>query len=533
VSGKPRTCPKYNQPSGDVEALIDALRARGGDTTDVEVKSAGGLPESLTASLSALANLPGDGTVVLGIDERAGFRPVRLADPQLLMQGLAAKARSYLPPVRLTISGETYAGHPIVVARVHECDVSAKPCRVASTVASTGTAYLRGYDGDFELSDLEVQGFLSSRRPPHFDGGLVEGATAADLDPDLVLAFIAAVRDRDPRGLGRFADDRELLLRAGVTLADGRPTVAGLLALGIHPQQFFPRFVIQASAEPRADDPPAVRARNQVTITGAIPRMLDEALAWARRTFDTTIVTLPDGSVHDQPGYPLVAFRELVANALVHRDLDHWSAGLAIEVRLRRDRLVITNPGGLYGITVDRLGKDAVTSARNASLVGICQYVRTPESGSRVIEALASGIPMVNAALAARKLPPAHFIDAGIRFIAIVQHQADGPLATPDLTTTQTRIYEALLSGTRTVGDLESDLSLAGPTIRKALRELSRRDLIQQHGGRGRRTTYSRADVPSTPASPAPRRGPLEAGRIREIVEHPPLVAVEHDGAAL
>jgi ATP-dependent DNA helicase RecG len=486
--------------TADGEALIDSLRTQGGDTTDVEVKSAaGGLPESLTASLSALSNLPGGGTVILGIDERAGFRPVRLADPQVLMQGLATKARSYLPPVRLTISGETYAGHPIVLARVHECDVSAKPCRVAAT----GAAYLRGYGGDFELSDLEVQGFLAARRPPHFDRAGVDGATSADLDQELIAAFVAAVRDRDPRGLGRFTDDRELLLRAGVTLADARPTVAGLLALGVHPQQFFPRFVIQASAEPRADDPPGVRARNQVTITGAIPRMLDEALAWARRTFDSTIVTRPDGSVHDQLGYPLVAFRELVANALVHRDLDHWSAGLAIEVRLRRDRLVITNPGGLYGITVDRLGKDAVTSARNARLVAICQHVRTPGSDSRVIEALASGIPMANAALTQQRLPPAHFIDAGIRFTAILRHPTDSPPTASDLTPTQARIYEALVSGPRAVNDLEAALSLTGPTIRKALRELGRRDLVHQHGGRGRRTTYTRTDVPLGPTSTA------------------------------
>jgi ATP-dependent DNA helicase RecG len=477
--------------TSDVEAIIHSLRDRGGDTAEWEVKSAaGGLPESLTASLSALANLPGGGTVVLGIDERAGFRPVPLADPQLLMQGLAAKARSYVPPVRLTITEQTYSGHPIVVARVHECDSSAKPCRVAST----GAAYLRGYDGDFELSDLEMQGFLCLRRPPHFDRGPVDGATAADLDPGLVTAFVAAVRERDPRGLGRFAEDRELLLRAGVTLDDGRPTVAGVLALGIHPQQFFPRFVLQASAEPRADDPPGVRARNQVTITGAIPRMLDEALAWARRTFDSAIVTQPDGSVQDRLGYPLVAFRELVANALVHRDLDHWSAGLAIEVRLRRDRLVITNPGGLYGITVDRLGKDAVTSSRNARLVAICQHVRTPDTGSRVIEALASGIPMVNIALTDQGLPPAHFIDSGIRFTALVQHPVGHMPAAPGLTTTQLRIYEALLSGRQTVNDLAAGLSLTGPTIRKALRELNRRGMVGQYGGRGRSTTYSRTD---------------------------------------
>jgi ATP-dependent DNA helicase RecG len=51
----------------------------------------------------------------------------------------------------------------------------------------------------------------------------------------------------------------------------------------------------------------------------------------------------------------------MIANALVHRDLDHWSDGLAVEVRLRRDRLVVANPGGLYGVTVDRLGRDSVT----------------------------------------------------------------------------------------------------------------------------------------------------------------------------
>jgi len=32
-----------------------------------------------------------------------------------------------------------------------------------------GKAYLRGYDGDFLLSDLDEQAFLAARKPPMFD----------------------------------------------------------------------------------------------------------------------------------------------------------------------------------------------------------------------------------------------------------------------------------------------------------------------------------------------------------------------------
>ncbi len=222
----------------------------------------------------------------------------------------------------------------------------------------TGKAYLRGYDGDYLLSALEEQAFLSARSAPMADRRPVDDATPEDLDPDLVEAFITSVRRLDPQGRGRFTDRGEMLRRSGVLHSGGKPTVAGVLALGLYPQQWFPRFVIQAAAEQAPGERAAARARNQVTIDGPVPRMLDQAMAWARRTFDTYIVNAPDGSVRDRYAYPLAAFRELIANAIIHRDLDAWSAGLAIEVRLRRDRLVIGNPGGLYGITVDRLGRE-------------------------------------------------------------------------------------------------------------------------------------------------------------------------------
>ena len=88
----------------DISALVAQLRATGGDTAQVEVKAAaGGLPESLTSTLSALANMPGGGLVLLGLDEATGFTPVALRDTKALKQGLAMKARSYTPPVGIVL----------------------------------------------------------------------------------------------------------------------------------------------------------------------------------------------------------------------------------------------------------------------------------------------------------------------------------------------------------------------------------------------------------------------------------------------
>jgi ATP-dependent DNA helicase RecG len=228
--------------------------------------------------------------------------------------------------------------------------------------------------------------------------------------------------------------------------------------------------------------------------------MLDQAMEWARRTFDTFIVTEADGSVHDRYAYPLVAFRELIANALIHRDLDAWSAGLAIEVRLRRDRLVIASPGGLYGINVERLGRDPVTSARNRQLVEICQHVYSVATGARAVEALASGIPLVTEALRDAGLPPARYFDSGIRFTVMLRQQSQTPsppttppaTAAPSLSGRDQLIYDLLAGAPRSVSEIAAQTQLSADTVRRSLRALREHGLVRQHGGRGRRTTYQR-----------------------------------------
>ena len=465
----------------EFDSVLADLRAQGGDTTAVEVKSArGGLPSTTGESLCALANHPGGGLLLLGLDERVGFAPVGLTDLQVLKQGVASKARACTPPVGVEMSQHEVQGHVVIAVQVTECARSAKPCRFK------GRGWLRAWDGDYSMSQEEEQAFLRLGDAPHADKKPVVGTSRVDLDTDLTRLWLETARAMDPTGLGRFPDDAECLMRGGVLTPNGEVSKAGLLALGIQPQQYFPRFVVNLAA----DGGPDTRAVEPATVSGPIPLMLEGALSWARKVMDRQTVERPDGTVHDEWTYPLVALRELIANALVHRDLDSWSEGSAVEVRLQADRLVITNPGGLYGITVDRLGKVKQTSARNGSLIEICRYARA-ETGARVVETLASGIPKVLESMQDAGLPAPLFDDRAIAFTVVLRRGA--ARATASLTTTQARVLAELATGALSVRELEQRTDLKGPTIRKALRALH--DRVSSDGGKGRHTTYTLRDT--------------------------------------
>lgn len=403
----------------DLVALVAALREEGNDTTSVEVKAAhGGFPEDLARTLSAFANTPGGGTVLLGLDEHAGFAPVGVYDVADAQGRLASQARQALdPPVQIHTASHEVEGARVVVARVSEAPPSAKPCRVRAS----GKAYLRAYDGDYEMSELEAQAFIANRDHPRFDRRPVEGASAADLDPELVEVYGRTCR-RESSRLARLDTD-QILLRTGVLTEEGHLSLAGLLVLGIYPQQFMPNLVIQASVLPRPVDPPGTRASDVRKFDGPLPVMLDEAEAWVRRNTGTRVRFGPDGHGRDEPEYPVAAVRELLSNALIHRDLGPHAMPYPISLTLEGNQLVLSNPGGLWGITLDRLGREPISSARNDTLLRIAQNARTPE-GRRVVEGLASGIPTVLRSLKEAGMVPPSFYDQGVRFTVRVPNHA-------------------------------------------------------------------------------------------------------------
>ena len=129
--------------------------------------------------------------------------------------------------------------------------------------------------------------------------------------------------------------------------------------------------------------------------TGSVLRQFDDVIAFIRRNVRTSSrITGIDRE--DSSDYPIVAVREAVLNAIVHRD--YASNGLTL-VSLYDDRMEIVSPGGVYGdVSEDELYR-GVSFLRNPRLASVFYRLG-------LIEAYGTGIPrMISSYEGTGKLP--------------------------------------------------------------------------------------------------------------------------------
>lgn len=270
----------------------------------------------------------------------------------------------------------------------------------------TKGSYVRVGDGDRRLTSYEVQVMLASRSQPREDEQPVPGTGLDDLNLPDVDAFVARLRTSRPYAFQDLAPDA-VLRRSKVLVPDddGEEAVSlgGLLALGRYPQEHFPQLMVTFIHYPTLGGPADVeRFLDNVMLEGPVPIMARDALAAIRRNMSRRAVIGGAGR-EDVWEYPETALREAVVNALVHRDLSNSARGAQVQIEMYPDRLMIRNPGGLFGpVTVDSLGEEGVSSARNATLMKILEDVSLPGETRTVCENRGSGIrAMVDALISA------------------------------------------------------------------------------------------------------------------------------------
>lgn len=475
--------------------LIEDLRTRRADSTEVEVKlGVGGVP-TLGTTLCAFGNMPTGGVILIGLDESTNFAAVGVPDPAGMEGAVASQARTAVaPPVQVTFAEALIDDAVVVIATVAPLPPSVKPARYQ------GNAYLRQADGDYIMSEQEVLQLLAARDRPRYDAAPVPGTSVEDLDPDLTSQLLGAARRSSARL--RNIEDEEILRRKRVLVPKGPElTIAGLYALGSYPQQFDPNLSITAAVQ--LDPRTGSRTRDLVHLDGPIPALLDDAMDWVTRNTRTTIRYRDDGHARDVEEIPAVAVREFVANALVHRDLSPHTQSKRVEIRLTNDLLVINNPGGLWGINRSQLGSPAGKSAVNEFLYDLCKLVRTPH-GDRNIEGEGGGVREAQFALRDANLRQPRFVDKGVSFTVLISR--DSLLSNDDLewlhswdprqsfSDVQRRLAVSMRHGQEwTNARVREEFAPIDSTVARAeLQGLVNAGLAETQGQRGQ-TTYSLA----------------------------------------
>lgn len=403
-----------------IRAALSDMRSFGDDFTLVEAKEAGeGLPENLPETVCAFANMPQGGTVLLGVSQRQNFAVTGVRSPHDMIQAVVSQTRESVDPApHIELYPVTVDGHTVVVVEVTAIAPSQKPARYK------GEAYLRQADGDYRMNSndlrmIDVEALHDSERVA-YDLVPVPGTSIADLDSELLPRYLAAVRASSRRL--RDAADEDICRLVSVTTPTGELTTAGIYALGYFPQGKQPSLSVTAAVQlPR--DGSGVRTRNRRDFDGPLPSLLEEVQDWVMANTGTSDVYRADGHMVRRPEFPPRAVRELLANALVHRDLgpDTLGTGERVQVRITPENLILTSPGGLRGLSVQELESNGHTQkAVNQRLYEMAKHLTTAD-GAGVIEGEGGGVREALAETRDADLHRPRFFDNGVTFTVLLR----------------------------------------------------------------------------------------------------------------
>ena len=323
--------------------------------------------EMLTAAAICFANAQG-GTIVMGVvDDAVG--PEALVgtglDELLIKQRIYELSR---PPLLVDTAELFHLGTRLVVVTV--------PSGVEIHADTQGRVRHRVGRACLPMTPQVQKIRLDERRGVDWSAE-ASRFSATDLEPAALDVARERLRHADDelRPLAGLSDD-ELLRSLGVVDGGDRLLRAG-----------------EVLFHPRGDDRPWVLYQHRPTpggeataverMSGSLVMVIDRLvnLVWARR--HTTALTLPDGSQIEIADFPLEAVREVLANALLHREL---RIDRPVSVEHSPHAFIVESPGRLVNGITERNILTHPSKPRNPCLFRAARRLRMAEDTGRGID---------------------------------------------------------------------------------------------------------------------------------------------------
>ena len=340
---------------------------KNGENSGVEFKRDTIDNRALAKELVAFANLRG-GRVILGVDDDGSMMGVtRDRLEEWVMTTCRDKIRPELIPY-YEIIRDVEQGKDVAVVQVD------RGWAVHHVWHNNHRTYnIRVGTQSCEASAEELERLFQQRGAFRLEVRGVSGSSLDDYDYRRLIDYFRRIRSQETPNMDNKNTWQNLLLNTEFLIEEDATipaTVAGLLLFCANPNRFLPQAGIDVVAYPGKEKDYA--AKERLAIRGPMTALfgseglvenglVEQAVEFTRRNTEVS-ASLADGARREERWlYPEEAIREVIVNALVHRD--YLLSGTTVELSIYEDRLEVVSPGRLpNGITPQRM----ITGCRSA-----------------------------------------------------------------------------------------------------------------------------------------------------------------------
>ncbi|MDQ3632585.1 MAG: putative DNA binding domain-containing protein [Actinomycetota bacterium] len=347
-----------------------------GEGSGVEFKRDEVHNHDLAKEIVALSNLRG-GHVILGVDDDGAVVGTTRPD---LEEWVAQLCRDKMQPALIPYFSwfrELEAGRDVAVVQV--LPGPDKP--YAQVHGGRRTFLIRVGSINREATTQELQPMFQEAGRLAYGTKPIPGGWFGDLDLRRLRSYLEGVLSVGAPSGDDAADWAALLMNLELMVEfDGvaTPTVDGLILFGRTPERFLPQtgvraityrgpspdYATQADEVLRGPLAPLLAANGEIVEAS----LIDQALSFVTRN-TTATASLAGGRRVDRPAYPAEVVREVMVNALVHRD--YSIAGTDVALTIYDDALEVRSPGRLPNTATVESLRAGFRYARNQTLVNV------------------------------------------------------------------------------------------------------------------------------------------------------------------
>lgn len=364
------------------------------ETPWIEAKLSSEVGKSLMETVNSFSNEPGliEGYILIGVTSLQDslfpeYTVVGVENPDKIQLEIASQsANMFNIPVRPNISVEKLNGKNVIVVRVKELDHLQKPVFFKSMGLPMG-AMRRIGSSDMHCTEDDMQIFYNNSGKS-YDQTPVSDTSMNDVDEVAVKRYRALREKVMPTAEELSYDDEELLTALGCLAPSGELNLAGLLLFGKSSSQrrTFPMLRVDYIRVPGNIWVQNPEARfTSIDLRG--PLLLN-----VYKLIEAINTDLPKGFLIDKDkdqiqasttGLPILALREAIVNALMHRSYREHKPTQIIRYD---NRIEIINPG--FSLKPeDKLGMPG-SETRNSFIAAVFHETNLAETKGSGIRAM-------------------------------------------------------------------------------------------------------------------------------------------------